>query len=135
MTIIDTSIMFKVWLTLSMTHIRSMTLPTSTWCSPERLPCMVASGTTICRFTKCETKPLLLDICKKLYIIKLCTQSKILRCFLSRKTRGSENTRNSFVRRKLSLFVSFEINLFLTDVCGSLGFPKTLLWVRWLLSM
>lgn len=53
-------------LTFSMTQTKSIMLPISTWCSPDRLPCIVASGTTICKFTKWDTKPALLETCNKI---------------------------------------------------------------------
>lgn len=54
-----------LFVTFSMTHSRSMTLPTSTWCSPDLLPWIVASGITICRLTKCDISPALLEIWNK----------------------------------------------------------------------
>lgn len=47
----------RLFPTFSMTHTSLMTLPTSTWCSPDE-PWMYALGVTIRRCTKCDIRPL-----------------------------------------------------------------------------
>lgn len=54
----------KLFLTFSIMQTKSMMLPTSTWCSPEPVPCILASGITIWRLTKWDTRPALLDTWK-----------------------------------------------------------------------